>query len=108
MQKFLIKTVNQLYTGRRFLTQIGKDTKEAISWEIKSQNKSKQLMKGNVGVYIDFYFPDNRKDIDGCLKATLDCLNKLVWEDDRQVVELHVYKNIDKENPRTEIEVREA
>lgn len=112
MLKFLVNTkpvsVNALYSGRRFLTKIGKETKESMAWEIKSQIKGEKLFTGKVAVYLDFFFSSDRSDVDGCVKATLDTLSGLVYKDDRQVVELHVFKYIDKNNPRTEIEVREA
>ena len=97
-------TINQMYQGRRFLTKDGKAAKEAMAWEIKSQFRGESL-SDNVSVNVVFYFKDNRKDIDNCLKALLDSITGLIWKDDRQIRELHVVKEIDKDNPRTEITV---
>ena len=97
-------SVNALYTGRRFLTKNGKATKEAMSWEIKSWWKHEPL-KDDVCINVLFYFKDNRKDIDGCLKALLDCMQGIVYENDRQITELHIFKMIDKKKPRVEIQV---
>jgi Holliday junction resolvase RusA-like endonuclease len=93
-----------MYQGRRFLTKTGKDLKRLIGLELMTQWKH-EVLKGDVTVNVIFYFKDNRKDIDNCLKATLDCMTGIIWEDDRQITELHVYKEIDKKNPRVEISV---
>lgn len=95
-------SVNRLYTGRRFLTPDGRSTKEAMAWEVKSQWK-KEVITGEVHVNVVFYLKDNRKDLDGLLKALFDCLTGVVWKDDRQVVGLHAFKKIDKQRPRIEI-----
>lgn len=102
--KTMPPSVNKMYRGRRFLTRGGKETKEAIAWEVASQYKGK-VLKGEVCLNIIFYVKDNRSDIDNMLKALMDCLTGLIYEDDKQVVELHVIKMLDKENPRVELQV---
>ena len=42
-------------------------------------------------------------DVDNHLKAIFDGLNKIAFEDDRQIVSCIVEKHTDKENPRAEI-----
>lgn len=60
-------------------------------------------------VELDFYFRDRRApDADNAAKALLDGMNKVVFRDDRQVVELVVRKHFDKSNPRTEVSVSEV
>lgn len=97
-------SVNKLYRGRKFLTKDGKAIKTAIAWEIRSQWRIAPNT-GAVALNVLFYFKDNRNDIDNALKALLDCMTGLVYEDDSQIEELHVFKMIDKKNPRTEIQV---
>lgn len=46
------------------------------------------------------------KDSDNICKIVLDSLNKIAYDDDRQVVEIHVYK-LYSENPRVEIILEE-
>lgn len=110
MKTFKITTepisVNRMYKGRRFLTNDGKAIKTAIAWEIRSQVNSEQT-KGTVALTILFYFKNGRMDIDNALKALLDCMTGLVYEDDRQIAELHVFKMLDKQNPRIEVQVIE-
>lgn len=60
---------------------------------------------GSVAVRIDFYYQSRRNDLDGGLKPTLDALAPHVMLNDRQVVEIHIFKHLDREKPRAEIAV---
>lgn len=109
MKRITIKgtpiSVNQLYTGRRFLTPKGKSVKETAYWEARAQYRG-EPRADEIDVQVDFYFKDKRKhDIDGPLKAILDSLTGILWVDDSQIQSLLVNKYIDYGNPRTEIEV---
>lgn len=46
------------------------------------------------------------KDTDNICKVVLDALNKIAYDDDRQVVEIHAYKFY-AENPRVEVILEE-
>lgn len=61
-----------------------------------------------VGLKIDVYRPRKSGDLDNTLKAILDSLNGNLYEDDRQVIEIHAHRHDDKDNPRVEIGVRFA
>jgi len=93
-----------MYRGRRFLSKDGKAIKAAIAWEVRSQVKFEPLA-GDVTLNILFYFKNGRMDIDNALKGLLDCMTGLVYVDDSQITELHVFKMVDKKNPRIEIQV---
>lgn len=55
---------------------------------------------------IDVYYENNRKDLDGSFKIILDCLQQCkVIKNDRECVEIHARKMIDKFNPRIEIKI---
>jgi len=59
-----------------------------------------------VRVELRFWRGDKRRcDIDNLIKAVLDALNGVVWEDDEQIIELLAYKNHNKSRPRVDIEV---
>lgn len=112
METYIISTVppsvNSMYRGgRRYLTQRGRDLKNEIEWEIASQRKNGP-MSGPVKKIVHFHFPDKRKrDIDNCAKAVLDCCTGVLYHDDSQVSELHLYKSVDAANPRTVVQVYE-
>ncbi len=62
------------------------------------------------GVELDavvrLYRPIKRGDIDNPIKALFDALNGRAWEDDSQVVDLHITRRDDKVRPRVEVEIR--
>ncbi len=61
---------------------------------------------GALRVELRFYRSDNRRvDTDNLAKLVLDALNGVAWLDDSQIVRLSVEKHVDRENPRTEVEV---
>lgn len=62
--------------------------------------------KRAIGLKIDVYRPRKSGDLDNTLKAILDSLNGNLYEDDRQVIEIHAHRHDDKDNPRVEIGVR--
>ena len=96
-QKFFISR------GRNILSKKYRETKEALALETKSQWKGAPL-KAKLTVNIVLYFGDKRhRDIDAYLKILLDSMEGIVYEDDEQIVELHVFKEYSKADPRTEV-----
>ena len=68
--------------------------------------KLKALIAGDVAVTITIYYASRRPDLDE--SVILDAMQDLVYANDRQVKEKHVFwGGIDKDNPRAEIEVAE-
>lgn len=59
-----------------------------------------------LGVYMTFYFATPmRRDVDGGVKITLDTIATALGFDDRNVVDMHLTKQIDPLHPRVEIEI---
>ena len=63
------------------------------------------LYTGDLRVTMYVYYASRRPDLDESL--ILDLLQGLVYENDRQVKERHVYWGLDKEQPRAEIIVEQ-
>ena len=61
------------------------------------------LMQGDLSVTIKIYYASRRPDLDE--SVILDAMQNLIYENDRQVKEKHVYHALDKDNPRAEIKV---
>ena len=59
------------------------------------------LMEGDLCVTMHIYYASRRPDLDDSL--ILDLMQGLVYKNDRQVKERHLYWHLDKENPHTEI-----
>jgi Holliday junction resolvase RusA-like endonuclease len=103
--------LNSLYRhGRRGVYKIAK----AREWEnevlfmvmgkYRGYGKDKHLL-GNIKMDMVMYLKRDR-DIDSSLKLVLDVFEKAgVYENDKQVVDLHVIKAMDKGNPRIEISI---
>ena len=61
---------------------------------------------GPVEVSLDVYFPDKRRrDLDNVLKAVMDALNGVAYQDDSQIVRLKVVRLVDRDNPRVEVTI---
>ncbi len=101
--------INDTYkTGNgRFYKDKEAETAQFQIWaEAKSQYSGKPLTNP-VALDILFYFKDKRRDIDSGIKALLDCLSGVCYEDDRQIEQLYVRKNYSKKDPRCEVTIYE-
>jgi len=63
--------------------------------------KLSPLMEGDVSVTITIYYASRRPDLDE--SVILDAMQGLVYLNDRQVKEKHIFWGLDKERPRAEI-----
>lgn len=78
------------------------------AWKIIDELNYKNVLpiKEKFSVLIHVYFQSNRSDLDNAAKIILDCLQVCkVIENDRLCHELHMFKFIDKENPRIEFKI---
>lgn len=65
-------------------------------------------IKGFFALKVKAFFGSNRKDLDGCLKILLDCLQQCkAIANDRNCVRIEAEKFVDKERPRVEFEIIE-
>ena len=63
--------------------------------------KLSPLIEGDVSVTITIYYASRRPDLDE--SVILDAMQGLVYLNDRQVKEKHIFWGLDKTNPRAEI-----
>lgn len=111
MERITLKTLplgtNNLYGHaghRRFLMPKARVNKEAMSWEARAQFKGAPLT-GPLKVSVALYWPTRANhDVDN-IKALLDSMTGILWEDDGQITDLHITKAYDKANPRVELEL---
>lgn len=66
--------------------------KEAAGWAYKAAGGS--LHHGPVAIELELYPPaiGTKQDIDNCLKALLDSMNGVAWDDDSQIVLMQVVR----------------
>ena len=99
-------SLNALYRnfrGMTLLSREGRAYKQRAGYMALEQRVKKQ--DGPLLVSIHAFRPQRRGDLDNTAKAILDALNGIAWEDDSQIIELHLYRADDKARPRVEIEV---
>lgn len=78
--------------------------KQDCGWVARSQS-FEAPREGPLSLVIRVYRPQKRGDLDNVLKGLLDGCNGVVWVDDSQIVEMHLFRFDDAANPRVEMEV---
>ena len=103
----LYKTTCMGKYARVYMTDTGKELKADYVRQVKRQWKQ-DIIKGEVSLSCVVYHKDKRnRDIDNTNKLIFDSLSGIVFDDDKQIKELYLRKEIDKENPRVDIEIME-
>lgn len=89
-------------TGRRYKVTVGQLLMTAPSsseWTAFLQKTREHFLT----LTIHFYFPTLlRRDIDGGLKIAQDALCEAMNLNDNRIMEIHLYKTLDRDNPRLE------
>jgi crossover junction endodeoxyribonuclease RusA len=85
------------------VSQEARAYKAQAGWLAKSQNA--ELLDGDIAVTLKLYRPQKKGDIDNRIKVLLDALQGVAFENDSQIVELHVFRYDDKANPGVEVEL---
>lgn len=108
-------SINHQYAtvqGRRVLSSAGRTYKQHVGqqlWLALSQSPHKQslmhrLRSEPLALSIRFYFTSPlRRDVDGGLKIAQDALCEGIGLNDNRIVETHLYKDVDRTNPRIQI-----
>jgi crossover junction endodeoxyribonuclease RusA len=108
-------SVNHQYAtvnGRRLLSARGRAFKEMVGQQIllalaQSTHRGtlrQAVREGTLSLSVYFFFTSAlRRDVDGGLKIAQDALCENLGVNDNRVVELHVYKRQDRDNPRMEL-----
>ena len=108
-------SVNHQYAtvnGRRLLSSAGRTYKAQVGqlvWLKIAQSAHRaallaRLQSEWLALSIRFYFTSTlRRDVDGGLKIAQDALCEGLGINDNRIVETHIYKHIDKDNPRIEV-----
>ncbi len=93
--------------GRGFKPARVQEWEDAVTNLARFAMRNTDMLTGHVAVELLFSLPHRRRvDLDNLSKAVLDACNEIIWEDDRQVVDLHLRKRHDKKNPGVSVKVR--
>jgi len=108
-------SINHQYAtvrGRRLLSSAGRSYKAHVGqlvWLSLAKMTDRaallsRLQTGTLTLSIRFYFTSAlRRDVDGGLKIAQDALCEGLGVNDNRIVETHLYKHVDKTNPRIEV-----
>lgn len=92
--------------GGKYVGEAGQIFKKEV-WKRCQAAGLTSPLTGRVSVTVRIYRPENRGDLDNFMKALLDAIKGYVYVDDRQVYELHAFKDLDRLKPRVELTVNE-
>jgi crossover junction endodeoxyribonuclease RusA len=108
-------SINHQYAtvnGRRLLSAHGRSYKALVGQQVMialsripcQQRPIEALRTGELALSIRFFFTSRlRRDVDGGLKIAQDALCQALGINDNRIVEIHLYKRVDKSAPRMEI-----
>ena len=86
-----------------------KEAKEFIKYvQIECIRQKIKPIKGQILFYMDILISKRRNyDIDATLKLLFDSLNKIAFEDDKNIVDLRVRKHLNQEEDKLIIKIEE-
>lgn len=108
-------SINHQYAtvnGRRILSRHGRDYKHNVAEEVAQWLASQAHPAATESLFqarylslsITFYFATAlRRDLDGGLKIAQDALCEALGVNDNRVVEIHLRKRVDRDDPRSEM-----
>jgi crossover junction endodeoxyribonuclease RusA len=108
-------SINHQYAtvkGRRLLSSTGRSYKAQVGqlvWLTLTAFPHRaallyHLQSNCLALSIRFYFTSAlRRDVDGGLKIAQDALCEGLGLNDNRIIETHLYKHVDRENPRIEV-----
>ncbi len=108
-------SINHQYAtvnGRRLLSSTARAYKAQVSrqvWVALAQSPCAspfrdRLRSGSFAFSIQFFFATSlRRDLDGGLKIAQDAVCEGLGINDNRIIETHLYKHVDKANPRIEV-----
>lgn len=99
---------------RTFTPRPTADWEYQVAWAAREAMRDRAPIEGPIGVWMYFHRQTARAcDVDNLAKAVLDAIQEqlpdvpdgIVFKDDSQIVELHLFKNVNPANPRVEVRV---
>lgn len=89
--------------GKIYVSEEAQAYKDAVGYQLKAAGV--EPVSGNLSVTMHVYRKIRKGDVDNRIKVTLDAMQGFAYQNDDQVVELHVYRHDDPTNPRVEVEI---
>jgi crossover junction endodeoxyribonuclease RusA len=90
--------------GRAYKTCVGRDVWLALAQAPVGTPLRERLQSGPLALSIRFFFASAlRRDLDGGLKIAQDAVCEGLGLNDNRIIETHLYKQVDKADPRIEV-----
>lgn len=90
--------------GRAYKAQVGRQLWVALTQSPARTSLMHRLQSRPLALSIRFFFTSAlRRDVDGGLKIAQDALCEGLGLNDNRIIETHLYKDLDKGNPRIEV-----
>ena len=91
-------------TGRSYKAQVGQQVWVTLAQSPEAPSFRDRLRSGPLALSIRFFFATSlRRDLDGGLKIAQDAICEGLDVNDNRIIETHLYKHVDKINPRIEL-----
>ena len=91
-------------TGRSYKAQVGQQVWVTLAQSPEAPSFRDRLRSGPLALSIRFFFATSlRRDLDGGLKIAQDAICEGLDVNDNRIIETHLYKHVDKLNPRIEL-----
>ena len=87
--------------GKRPAIIKSKKARDYVKTFEKQAASLEALLEGDLAVHITIYYASRRPDLDE--SVILDCMEGVIYVNDRQVKEKHIFHGLDKDHPRSEI-----
>ena len=92
-------------TDRRGFAYLSDEAK-AYKIDIAKIAELPALIYSEIAITVKFFRAQRSGDLDNRLKCLFDAMQKVVYENDSQIVEIHAFRLEDKFRPRVEVEIR--
>ncbi len=90
--------------GRMYKTYVGRQVWLALAQSPARISLQDRLQSGPLALTIRFFFASAlRRDLDGGLKIAQDAVCEGLGLNDNRIIETHLYKQVDKSDPRIEV-----
>jgi len=90
--------------GHAYTPKRTREYETMIAWVLRLAWAERALMNGPLEVSLGFWLGTRRRvDADNLCKAVLDAAQGVVFEDDSQIVDLRVTRDVSRDCPRVEI-----
>src|SRR5262249_44249317 len=91
-------------TGRTYKTYVGQQVWLALAQSPARCSLQERFQSGPLALCIRFFFASAlRRDLDGGLKIAQDAICEGLGLNDNRISETHLYKQVDKSDPRIEV-----